>query len=93
MEIVFYVGIVVACILSVWFSIASRRAKEPRVRGLHTARLNISMGALLLQMALVQIILFEPDTMRIIIGSIFLLIGLFNLFAGLRNISIFTRMK
>jgi len=51
------------------------------------------MGFLLLQMALVQIVLFEPDTIRIIIGSTFLLIGLFNLFVGLRNISIFTRMK
>lgn len=91
--IVFYFAIVIACIFSVIFSFKSRRATDPTVRGLNAARMNISMGILLILAALVQFILFEPDTIRIIIGSLFLLIGLFNLFAGLRSHGYFLRMK
>ncbi len=93
MEYVFYAAIAAACLLSVFFSFRSRRATEPRVRGLNAARMNISMGALLLLAALVQIVLFEPDTVRIIVGAMFLLLGLFNLFAGLRNHGRFSRMQ
>ncbi|HZG76737.1 MAG TPA: YtpI family protein [Paenibacillus sp.] len=92
MVYVFYAAIALSCVLSVVFSFRSRRATDPRTRGLNAARMNLSMGALLVLAALVQIVLFEPDTVRIIVGALFLLLGLFNLFAGLRNHGRFSRM-
>jgi hypothetical protein len=89
---VFYFGIILFCVLSVFFSFKSRRAADPKGKGLNAARMNLSMGALLVLAALVQFILFEPDTVRIIVGSAFLLIGLFNIFAGLRNYGYYVRM-
>jgi hypothetical protein len=93
MEIALYVGVVIASVFSVVFSIASRRASNPKSRGMHTARMNVSMGLLLVLLAFVQFILFEPDTIRIVLGSLFLLLGLFNGFAGIRNYGIFIKMK
>lgn len=89
---VFYAGILLALVSWVVFSYRMRRATDPKVRGLHGARVNLSMGALLILASIVQFALFEPDTVRIIVGSAFLLLGLFNLFAGLRNHAHFRRM-
>jgi len=86
-----YAGIVVCCVISVIFSFRSRRATDPNVRGLNAARMNLSNGALLILASLVQFLLFEPDTIRIVVGSLFLLIGAFNVFAGFRNYGYFSR--
>lgn len=48
---------------------------------------------MLVFMAAVQFFLSNESTLRIIIGALFLVIGLFNLFAGLRNLTIFKRLK
>jgi len=88
MEIVqwlFIAGIIASLLSSVFFSLRARRSTEPVQRGLYTARMNISMGIMLLLMAGIQMVMFAGDTVRVIVGSIFLLLGLFNLFAGLRN--------
>ncbi|RXZ84665.1 hypothetical protein EBB07_01200 [Paenibacillaceae bacterium] len=79
--------------LSVVFSLRSRRSKIPRTRGLNTARMNICMGIMLVLMALIQMVSFSGSTIRVIVGSLFLVLGLFNLFAGLRNHSTFRAMK
>jgi hypothetical protein len=89
---VIYAGIVLASLSSVWFSFKSRRAADPKVRGLNAARMNLAMGALLLLAAITQLVLFEPDTVRIAVGSVFLLMGAFNVFAGLRNHGYFSRL-
>lgn len=89
---VFYAAIIVTSALSVFFSFRSRRSADPKQRGLHAARMNLSMGALLISMALVQFLLFEPDTIRIVLGSVFLVIGCFNVFAGFRNYGHFSRL-
>jgi len=88
---VFYAAITVSCVLSVVFSFKARRAVDPNVRGLNAARMNLSMGALLVLAAIVQLLLFEPDTARIVVGTLFLLVGLFNVFAGFRNYGHFMR--
>lgn len=92
MVYVFYAAIVLTSALSVFFSFRSRRSSGPKQRGLNAARMNLCMGALLISMALVQFILFEPDTVRIILGSVFFVIGFFNVFAGFRNYGRFSRM-
>jgi len=84
--------IVLFSLLSVFFSIRARRARDGRLRRLYAARMNISMGVMLILIAVIQIFMFSVSTMRVIIGTVFLLLGLFNLFAGLRNHSHFSRM-
>lgn len=96
MEIVqwlFIAGIIASLLSSVFFSLRARRSAEPTQRGLYTARMNISMGLMLLLMAGIQMVMFAGDTVRVIVGSIFLLLGLFNLFAGLRNHRHYTMTK
>lgn len=86
-------GILITLIMTSYYSIRARRSREPRERGLHTAHMNINMGAMLLLMSLIQMVMFSGSTVRMIVGAIFLLLGLFNLFAGLRNRSLFSAMK
>jgi|GEM_PF-298509 len=86
-------AIVVLCaVLSFLFSFRYRRATDAAVRGLFQARMNISMGIMLIAIAIIQIFLFEANWLRSIIGAIFLLMGLFNLFAGIRNRRIFSQL-
>ena len=67
-------------------------AKSPKLRGLHTSRMNISMGIMLITLAINQIALYESSPTRRIIAIVFVLIGLYNLFAGIRNLGHFKRM-
>ncbi|MGI2295452.1 YtpI family protein [Paenibacillus sp. GXUN7292] len=84
-------GIMITLVLSVVFSFKGRREQAQNIRGLHTARMNISMGIMLIFIAGVQLLLSAESTMRIVIGALFLVLGIFNLFAGLRNHSIFRK--
>ena len=86
-----YAGITLSLILAVVYSVKARRAADAKKRGLHAARMNLSIGTLMMLFAFVQLVLFEPDTIRIIVGSAFFLIGFFNLFAGLRNYGYYSR--
>lgn len=88
-----YTVFIVTLALTVFYSIAHRRQQNPKIRGLYAARMNISMGFMLGMIALIQIILFTGSTVRVIFGAICLVLGLFNIFAGIRNHGIFTRMK
>lgn len=92
-QTVFAPGIIITLVLTVLFSYRSRRASDQRQRGLHASRMNISMGIMLLFIAGVQLLLSNESTARIVIGTLFLVIGLFNLFAGLRNHSIYRTMQ
>ena len=85
--------ITVTLIMTVFYSYRSRRSTDGRLRGLYAARMNIVMGIMLLFIAIIQMFLFPGSTLRVIIGAIFMLLGLFNLFAGIRNHGYFTRMK
>ncbi|GGG26497.1 YtpI family protein [Paenibacillus abyssi] len=86
-------GILASLLLTVFFSTKSRRSKDHRARGLYTARMNICMGIMLVLMSLIQMVMFSGSTVRVIVGSVFLVLGLFNLFAGLRNHTIYGSMK
>jgi hypothetical protein len=56
---------------------------------LNQAKTNINMGVTLIALSLILILTCEANWLRAIIGAIFLLMGLFNLFAGIRNRRIF----
>jgi len=85
--------ITVSLVMTVFYSYKSRRNADGRLRGLYAARMNICMGVMLLFIAFIQMFLFPGSTLRVVIGAIFMLLGLFNLFAGIRNHGYFTRMK
>lgn len=85
-------AVILLAVLSFVFSIMHRRTRSPERKGLLQARMNISMGLMLMAIAAIQILLFESSTVRIIVGTVFLLLGLFNLFAGLKNHAFFSRM-
>ena len=92
-QIIFSTLIFVFLLSSIYFSVKSRSSKEPIEKGILTGRLNISMGAMLIFLAIIQLFNSNESTLRIILGAIFLLIGLFNLFAGLRNLSYYQKLK
>jgi hypothetical protein len=84
--------ILVPLILSVYYSFRSRRTEDPKQRGLYTARMNICMGLMLIVIAVSQLFFFTDSNLRRIFGVICFLLGMFNLFAGLRNHSRFNRL-
>jgi hypothetical protein len=77
--------------VSIRFSIRMRREKDVGKRGLYNAKLNISMGIMLILIGLSQLIFLNESNIRLIFGIVCLLIGLFNLFAGIRNHGAYTR--
>lgn len=88
----FGILVVVSVFFSALYSFRSRRASDGRLRGLYASRMNISMGLMLIFIALIQMFMFPGSSIRVVVGAAFLLLGLFNLFAGLRNHSHFTRL-
>lgn len=92
-QYVLYVLLIITCLSSVFFSFKSRRSLDPQVRGLAAAKTNISMGAMLIILALIQMFLFSGSTLRVVIGALFMVLGAFNIFAGIRNHGIFSRQK
>jgi hypothetical protein len=93
LQYILYTAVVVTSLMSFYYSSRRRRADTVKKGGLYSARMNICMGLMLIFIALIQIVMFENSTVRVIVGSLFLLLGLFNLFAGLRNHSVYTRLK
>lgn len=78
---------------SIFYSVRSRQAKEPITKGILAGKLNISMGALLIFISAIQLLYSNESTLRIVLGAVFLLLGLFNLFAGLRNLSFYRNQE
>lgn len=77
--------ILLSLLSTVFYSYRSRTQSDVYRRGILAAKMNISMGFMLVAMALLQIFLFEANTLRTALGIIFLLLGLFNFFSGVRN--------
>lgn len=84
--------IFVTLIFSVFYSFRSRQAQEPKLRGLYSARMNIAMGVMLIVIAVTQLFFFNDSNVRRVFGTVCVLLGLFNLFVGLRNHSLFNRL-
>ncbi|WNQ09949.1 YtpI family protein [Paenibacillus aurantius] len=89
----FFALILLALLGTVVYSYRYRVQKDPVRRGLLAARMNLCMGAMLILFALVQFLLFEVSKVRVVLGVLFLLLGFFNLFAGLRNHSFYSSRK
>ncbi|MDR9856449.1 MULTISPECIES: YtpI family protein [unclassified Paenibacillus] len=85
--------LVVSCICAALYSSRSRRAKDARERGLYGAVTNIFMGLMLVMLALIAMFMFRGSTVAVIVEAVFLVLGAFNIFAGIRNRGYFHRMK
>lgn len=91
---IFLITCILLCTLfAIYYSFKSRKETHPRKRGLFTARTNMFMGGMLIFIALIQLFLYSGSSLRMLFGVIFILLGLFNLVAGIRNHSYFGRMK
>ncbi|MNN00048.1 hypothetical protein D3C76_287890 [compost metagenome] len=88
---VLYAGLVISSVGSIFFSFKSRRSLDPIVRGKSSAKMNIFMGAMLIILALIQMFMYSGSTVRVVVGALFMVLGAFNIFAGIRNLSIFAR--
>jgi formate-dependent nitrite reductase membrane component NrfD len=77
--------IIISLIFSVFYSYRYRTQSNPIKKGVFAAKMNIAMGFMLVSMAILQIFLFDANTMRTLLGIVFLLLGLFNFFSGVRN--------
>ncbi|MCQ6558561.1 YtpI family protein [Paenibacillus mendelii] len=87
------IGVFASLFASLFFSYKSRRARDGRQRGMNAAKMNIFMGVMLMLVALLFMLVYSGSTVKVIIGTLFIVIGLFNLFAGLRNHSVYRSMK
>jgi hypothetical protein len=92
-QIILFVSIVILLGLSVYHSVLSRRQKDPKKRGIYAARMNIFMGAMLIMIAITQLFFFSDSIFRRTFGVVCVLLGFFNLFAGIRNLGHFQRLK
>lgn len=88
---VLYAGLIISSVCSILYSVKSRRALDPQVRGLSQAKMNISMGFMLIVLALIQMFMFSGSTVRVVIGALFMVLGAFNIFAGIRNHGVLSR--
>jgi len=91
-QLVLTILVIATCCLSVFFSFKSRKTPDVKQRGLYAARLNISMGLMLVFISILLLVMFSGSSVRVVVSSLFFLLGLFNLFAGMRNHSHFTRL-
>lgn len=92
-QLVFFILTILSLLGSVMFGIRARTHKDPLARGLFAARTNICMGALLLSVVALQLLDFKMSWVRLFVLVLFGLLGLFNLFAGLRSHAQYSRRR
>lgn len=82
---ILFILLVITCIASAYYSIRSHRSSNPTERGRYGATTNILMGIMLILISVVFMFIFRGSTPSVIVEALFLVLGAFNIFAGLRN--------
>lgn len=90
-QTILIVLIVLTLVLSVYYSFRSRKQLDPKQRGIYASKTNIMMGLMLIIFAITQLFFFTDSITTRIFGTVCFLLGVFNLFAGIRNHSHFNR--
>jgi hypothetical protein len=90
MDLILMLIVIFAASFSVFYSFKTRSYRKNgkfEMMKFYNAKANISMGTLLVAMGLIQLFSFGKDLTgwRIFIGLLFLSIGLFNFYMGVRN--------
>jgi uncharacterized membrane protein len=88
-----FVLLVIFVIGAAVFSLSSRRALDPKDKGLKRSVMNVMLGAMLVTLSLISMFLFRGSTINIIVEAAFLLIGVFNIFSGIRSYSYYSRSR
>lgn len=88
-----FIAVAALLALSFYYSYRYRRQADPVIRGVEQAKQNISMGLMLVVLALYPLYLMPGSIVRMLVGALFLVLGLFNLFAGIRNYAIYKSRK
>jgi hypothetical protein len=85
-QLIFFLLTVVFILSTVYYTFRYRREKDAHLRSVFQARNNISMGLLLILFAIAQNFYFSESLLRRVLATIFVLIGIFNFYVGLRNL-------
>lgn len=83
----------IVMICSALNSIRSRRTPDPHLAGLYRSWTNIWMGSMLILLALILMFVYSGSTLSVIVEALFLVMGAYNVFAGIRNRSYYARIK
>lgn len=74
------------------YSIASRRTSDVNLAGKRRSVMNILMGGMLITLALIAMFVFRGSTVSVIVEALFIVIGAFNVFSGIRSYSYYSRL-
>lgn len=88
-----FVLLAVFMISAAVYSMSSRRAADPLVKGLKRSVMNVLLGAMLVTLSLMSMFIFSGSTLNVVIEAAFLLLGLFNIFSGLRSHGYYSRLR
>jgi drug/metabolite transporter (DMT)-like permease len=88
-----FILLVVCMIGAAVYSIASRRAQDPLEKGRKRSIMNVLLGAMLVVLSLMAMFLFRGSTVNVIVEAVFIVIGAFNIFSGLRSHGYYTRNR
>ncbi|MFS0870044.1 YtpI family protein [Paenibacillus xylanilyticus] len=83
----------IAMVCSALNSIRSHRATNTADAGLYRSWTNIWMGGMLVVLSVILMFVFTGSSLSIVVEALFLIIGAYNLFAGLRNRSYYVRLQ
>lgn len=90
---ILYIILVLSVIAAALYSIRARRTADPADRGIYMSMMNIYMGMMLISLSLVCMFLFSGSTPAVIVEAVFLVLGAFNIFAGIRSRTYYSRLK
>lgn len=86
-----FVLLVVFMIGAAYYSFSSRKAQDSLDKGKKRAVMNVLLGAMLVTLSLMAMFIFRGSTVNIMVEAVFLLIGAFNIFSGLRSYGLYNR--
>ncbi|GEN32607.1 MULTISPECIES: YtpI family protein [Aneurinibacillus] len=92
MTAIFTIIIILSATFALYYAI-TWRSQPGVIARIYQARMNIGMGIFLLGVGFNQLTFEHVDTIRLVIGIVFLLIGGVNLVLGIRNLRYFTKIK
>ncbi|AIQ51844.1 YtpI family protein [Paenibacillus sp. FSL R7-0331] len=86
-----FILLVVFMIGAAAFSLSSRRTSDPAEKARRRSVMNVLLGAMLVTLSLMSMFLFRGSTLSVIVEAVFLVIGAFNIFSGLRSYGYYSR--
>lgn len=94
MSLILMFVVVISASFSVFYSFKTRSYRKEGnfdVMKFYNAKANVSMGLMLSSMGFIQLFTFGADLTgwRMFIGIVFLALGVFNLYMGVRNYRVF----